>query len=259
MHTRIISFHSVRRGSGKSTLVANLAGLLVSQGRRVVIVESDFHSPSLHLFLKLPDWIISHTLNDYLAGECAIDQATYEVTLNLGAKVPGKLFLVPASQNLGDALSMKASTEKPLPGYTFEHLHQGFQKIIEIFQPDAIFVDNMAGLNEEALLSVASSSSLVLILQADQQDFQGTAVAIEVAQKLKDPEVYLVLNNVPESIDPDKARQQLEQVYQRKVIAILPQSMEIATLASNGLLVFEKARAPILEDFQQILTYLFPV
>ena len=81
-------------------------------------------------------------------------------------------------------------------------------------------------------------------------------MAVEVAGQLKVPDVYLVLNNAPSSIDLERARQQLEQVYQRKVIAMLPQSNEIASLASGGLLVIEKPRAPILAHFQQILGYL---
>jgi septum site-determining protein MinD len=40
-------------------------------------------------------------------------------------------------------------------------------------------------LNEETLLSILISDTLVLILRPDQQDFQGTAVTVEVARKLK--------------------------------------------------------------------------
>ena len=250
MLSALVSFHSIRRGSGKSTLIANLAGLLVSQGKRVVVVETDFHSPSLNLFFQLTDQDAPHSFNDFICGRCSLEQATYEVTPQLAWKLPGSLYLSPASQSQGEAY------EELRKCYTFERLHAGLQQIEQIFHPDVIFVDNMAGLHEEALLSAAASTSLVLILQADPQDFQGTAVAVEVAGQLKVPEVYLVLNNAPAAIDLERAHQQLEQVYQRKVIAMLPQSNEIASLASGGLLVIEKPRAPILAHFQQILGYL---
>jgi MinD-like ATPase involved in chromosome partitioning or flagellar assembly len=44
-------------------------------------------------------------------------------------------------------------------------------------------------LNEEPLLSIAISDALVIILRPDQQEFQGTAVAVDVARKLQVPEM----------------------------------------------------------------------
>jgi MinD-like ATPase involved in chromosome partitioning or flagellar assembly len=254
----IISFHSVRRGSGKTTIVANLAALLASQGRRAVVIEADFHSPSLQIFFKLPDWKISHSLNDYVLGQCSIDQAIYDVTPssfeNTGGTEhrSGKLCLAPAVLSRSDAY------EKLRSLYTFDCLQEGLNQIIQTYQPDAIFFDNMAGLHEEALLSVASSSSLVMIMQVDPSYFQDTAVAVEIAQKLKVPEIFLVMNNTPASIDMQKAREQMEKTYQRKVLAILPQSIDIAALASSGLLVVDKPQAPILSQLRLILTYLAP-
>ena len=252
MQSSIISFHSVRQGSGKTTIVANLAALLASQGRRAVVIEADFPSPSLQIFFKLPDWKISHSLNDYVLGQCTIDQAIYDVTPHSAPNAAGKLFLIPANPSQSEAYDQLCAQ------YTFERLQDGLNQIIQTIQPDAIFIDNMAGLQEEALLSVASSNSLVLILQVDPSYYQDTAVAIEIAKKLKVPDVFLILNNTPGSIDLEKAREQMEQIYQRKVIAILPQSIDIATLASGGLLIFEKPGAPILNDLRQILTDLVP-
>jgi MinD-like ATPase involved in chromosome partitioning or flagellar assembly len=42
----------------------------------------------------------------------------------------------------------------------------------------------------------------VIILRPDQQDFQGTAVAVDVARKLRVQEMRLVVNNVLPSSDP---------------------------------------------------------
>ena len=41
-------------------------------------------------------------------------------------------------------------------------------------------------MNEETLLSIAISDVFVLVLRPDHQDFQGTAVTVEVARKLRD-------------------------------------------------------------------------
>ena len=49
-------------------------------------------------------------------------------------------------------------------------------------------MDTHPGINEETLLSTAISDCLVMVMRPDQQDYLGTAVAIEVAQRLMVPE-----------------------------------------------------------------------
>lgn len=253
MNGDIVSFHSIRRGSGKSTIIANLAALLVKQGRRVVIVETDFNSPSMSLFFGLPENKITLSLTDYIAGKCEITQAIYPVTQYLKTPVSGQLFLLPAMQRV-----FRAETSSP-EAYTFEHISQGLQLIDLAYQPDMILIDNMAGLHDKALLSAAACHIAVVILHTDAQDYQGTAVAVDLARKLNVPHIYLLLNDAPASLDPYQAREQLESIYQCKVIAVIPQSEDIATLASGGLLAFQKPNAPVLEHFRQALAVLINI
>jgi MinD-like ATPase involved in chromosome partitioning or flagellar assembly len=89
--------------------------------------------------------------------------------------------------------------------------------------------------NEETLLSIAVSDALVLIVRPDQQDFQGTAVAVELARKLEVPEMFLVVNKVPAGTDPLALRVQVEGLYKADVAAVLPLSVEMARLASGDL------------------------
>lgn len=247
MSGEIISFHSIRRGTGKSTIIANLAALLACQGKRVLIIEADFHSPSMKLFLRLPDEKISLSLTDYIAGKCEITQTVYLTNPYPEAHPLGQIFLLPASPRI-------VMPEAPAPGeFTFERLSQGLQQLALAYQPHVILIDNIAGMHDEALLSAAASHTMVLVLHTDQQDFQGAAVAVDLARKLKVPRICLALNNVPASINPYQARQHLENTYQSKVIAIIPQSDEIAALASAGLLIFENPNAPVMAQFRQAL------
>ena len=49
----IVGITSALRGEGKSTTVLNLARALAEQGKRVIVVESNFRLPSLHKKLKI--------------------------------------------------------------------------------------------------------------------------------------------------------------------------------------------------------------
>ena len=72
-------------------------------------------------------------------------------------------------------------------------------------------------------------------MRPDNQDYQGTAVTVDVAKKLDVPKLYILVNKTPNVLDFDEVRNRVEQTYGAKVGAILPHSDEMMTLASSGL------------------------
>jgi septum site-determining protein MinD len=74
----------------------------------------------------------------------------------------------------------------------------------------------------------------VLILRPDRQDFQGTAVTVEVAKRLQVPNLALVINKVLASMDHAALKLRVETAYNASVAAILPLSEEMLQLASSG-------------------------
>lgn len=60
-------------------------------------------------------------------------------------------------------------------GYDVGLLNDGFQSLIEELNLDVLRIDTHPGLNEETLLSIAISDTLLIILRPDQQDYQGTS------------------------------------------------------------------------------------
>ena len=77
---KIVSLHSFRGGTGKSNTTANLAVSIARRGNRVAIVDTDIQSPGVHVLFQLADGRVTFALNDYLWGNCKIEQAAYEVT-----------------------------------------------------------------------------------------------------------------------------------------------------------------------------------
>src|SRR5437764_6579214 len=209
----IVSVHSYRGGTGKSNLVANLASCVVQQGKRAAVVDTDIQSPGLHVLFGMDGQTTGLTLNDYLYGRCRIEQAAHDVTAKLGPAVPqgGKLYLVPSSIKAGEI------TRVLREGYEVNLLTDGFRKLMKILQLDHLFIHTDPGLNEETLLSLIISDILVLILRPDQQDFQGTAVTVEVARKLKLKRLLLVVNKVLPRLDMASLRQQVQETYHAPV------------------------------------------
>jgi MinD-like ATPase involved in chromosome partitioning or flagellar assembly len=227
----IISIHSYRGGTGKSNLTANLANSLVQQGKRVAVIDTDIQAPGLHVLFGMDTQKMGLTLNDYLYGRCSIEQAIYDVTDKLGPQVAamGTLYLLPSS------IKAVEITRVLREGYEVNLLTDGFRKLIKTFRLDYLLIDTHPGLNEETLLSILISDILLLILRPDQQDFQGIAVTVEVARKLKVKRLLLVVNKVLPKLDKVSLRHQVQTAYDTPVASILPVSEEMIELGSAGI------------------------
>jgi Mrp family chromosome partitioning ATPase len=85
---QIVAVQSFRGGTGKSTLISNLAVLMAQQGKRVGIIDTDLQSPGMQMLLGLEQKPIvgeasrneNLTLNDYLWHRCALNEAAYDLS-----------------------------------------------------------------------------------------------------------------------------------------------------------------------------------
>jgi MinD-like ATPase involved in chromosome partitioning or flagellar assembly len=227
--SKIISVHSFRGGTGKSNTTANIAALLAMDGARVGVVDTDIASPGIHVLFNLDESDMAFSLNDYLWGKCTIEQAAQDVTGHVGGEIKGQIFLIPSSIKAGEIARILRE------GYDVGLLNDGFRDVIEKLKLDYLLIDTHPGLNEETLLSIAISNALVIIMRPDQQDYQGTAVTVDVAKKLDVPKMLMLINKTPTSLDFDDVRSRVEQIYNAKVGAVLPHSDEMMTLASSGI------------------------
>jgi MinD-like ATPase involved in chromosome partitioning or flagellar assembly len=229
-------------------VTANLAALLAREGFRTGIVDTDIQSPGIHVIFGVRRGPGDRSLNDFLWGRCSIAEAAYDVTeraIGSGApngKVP-RLFLIPSSidtQDIGRILH---------EGYDVGLLNEGFRELIRALQLDYLLIDTHPGVNEETLLSIAVSDVLVLLLRPDNQDFQGTAVTVELARRLDAP-MMAIVNKVPPGIDRQALKQRVEDTYKIKVAALLPLNAEIVQVASGGLFVNQYPEHPFSRELK---------
>jgi septum site-determining protein MinD len=249
---KIISTHSFRGGTGKSNTTANLAVLTARLGYRVGMIDTDIQSPGIHVLFRMEQDKMQRSLNDYLWGKCRIEEAAYDVTERAignvaeGAERP-RLFLIPSSLKTGEIARILRE------GYDVARLNDGLQDLLKRLRLDYLFIDTHPGVNEETLLSIAVSDMLALIVRPDQQDLQGTAVAVELARKLEVPEMFIVINKTPAGTDPVALRAQIEALYKTSVAAVLPLSLEMARLASGDLFCNRYPTHPLTQDLEVIV------
>jgi MinD-like ATPase involved in chromosome partitioning or flagellar assembly len=244
--SKIISVHSFRGGTGKSNTTANVAAAMARMGKRVGIVDTDIQSPGIHVLFGLDETKIKLTLNSYLWGICPIEEAAYDVSPPEVKEKKGNLFLVPSSIKAGEIAKILRE------GYDVGMLNDGFSELVRRMKLDYLFIDTHPGLNEETLLSITISDVLILILRPDRQDFQGTAVTVDVARRLGVPKMLLVVNKVLPSFDFNSVRQQVEATYKVPVAAIFPLSEDMIQLASSDLFSLRYPDHPLSKEIRSI-------
>lgn len=229
--SKIVSIHSYRGGTGKSNTTANLATTVARYGYRVGIVDTDIQSPGIHVLFGFDEDSLDRSLNDYLWGRRSISEVAYDVTYVLENRgTPrSKVYLVPSSVKAGEIARVLRE------GYDVGLLNEGFQELVSSLNLDYLFIDTHPGLNEETLLSITISDVLVLILRPDQQDYQGTAVTVDVARKLEVPKLLMVVNKAPTVFDFNQLKKRVEETYDAPVAGVLPHSDEMMVLASSGI------------------------
>ncbi|HSM57671.1 MAG TPA: MinD/ParA family protein [Candidatus Sulfomarinibacteraceae bacterium] len=229
---KIISIHSFRGGTGKSNLTANIAALLALQGHRVGVVDTDIQCPGIHVLFGLDAQKMGYTLNHYLRGECAIEDVAFAVGRDAGG-APGRrklqqqpLWLIPSSIEVGEISDILRN------GYDVNRLNEGLQKVRKTLDLDYLFIDTHPGLNDETLLSIAFSDVLLVLLRLDQQDFQGTAVTVDIARSLDVPNLFLVVNKALSHYDFGQIEQRVADTYGVPVAGVLPLSEAMVDLQS---------------------------
>lgn len=240
---KIMSVHSFRGGTGKSNTTANVAALLAMRGLRVGVIDTDIMSPGIHILFGVDEEDVQHSLNDYLWGDCKVEDCALEVSPVLNELSDGAIYLIPSSMKTGDIARVLRE------GYDVGLLNDGYQRLIQKLDLDMLLIDTHPGLNEETLLSIAISDVLAIVLRPDSQDYQGTAVTVEVARKLSVPNLLLVVNKTPESFGLDVVRERVSTAYNAEVAAVLPHSDEMMTLASEGIFAVRYPNHP----FTQLL------
>ena len=243
---KTIAVHSFRRGVGKTSLAANLSTQLALNGKRVALVDVDFHAPCAYQFFGLRDEDITLSLNSFLEGEHDILAVAQDLTARISLQGGGKLFLVSASPKPSDV------TRSLRDGLDMTGYADAMAMLERELSLDFMVYDCSAGLNEDTLLTTAMTDDILLMLRPEQQNYQGTAVMVELARKLEIQSIHLVVNDVPESINAQELRQKVEETYGCDQVYVFPHADEFMALSNGQLFVLSFPEHMITEKIQAL-------
>jgi MinD-like ATPase involved in chromosome partitioning or flagellar assembly len=250
---KIVSIHSYRGGTGKSNITANIAACALDMGKKVAVLDTDLQSPGIHVIFGYDQSRIKLTLVDFLYGKCTIAETAYDVTDNINPDSGGKCYLVPAS------MTTRAISRILDEGYDVNRLNTHFDELISELDLDYLFIDTHPGLNKETMLTTAISDILVMLIRPDQQDYYGSAILSEVANKLEIPKVFIVANKVFSTINYDQLSKRLKDAFGYDVIGVIPLSEDIAKMESRDLFTKKNPHHEISHTFRDITNRILSV
>jgi len=222
--SRIIAVRSYRRGTGKTTITANLAAQLAVDGYRVGIAEVDFEISGIQFAFGLGDQALTPTLYDYLKHRCQLE----ETFLPVGQHMPADSEYLYRLENkplwLAPATYLPPWRRADQPDHThFAELYRGLTQTIGRLHLDYLFLDMNSGLiDDNALYGYAFADLALVILQPDQQDYQGTGILLAVLNALEMPNISIVINKVPSKYNPVQVEQEMYSVFQVPSMTVLP-------------------------------------
>jgi septum site-determining protein MinD len=243
----IVSVHSFRGGTGKSNTTANLAALMAVGGQRVGVIDADIQSPGIHAIFGIDGDEVTASLNDFLWHGRPIRDVAQDITDRVGEGIAGRLYFIPSSMQPGEI------TRVLREGYDAERLTEGLRSLVDELALDALFIDTHPGLNEETLLSLVISHTLIIVMRPDRQDYEGTGITARVAKELEVPRRLMVVNKAPEAFDPVAIARRVEDAYGCEVAAVLPHSDELMTLASEGVFALRYPEHPLTALYRQVV------
>ncbi|MFJ5550705.1 AAA family ATPase [Streptomyces sp. NPDC093225] len=239
MATTIV-VHSHRGGTGKSTVLANLALLIAAEGRRVALIDTDIQSPTMDVLFRVGPRVWS--LTDYLLGRCEIEAAAHPVG-------PPGLYLVPARTTTSSLPEIMAT------GYDVGLLPEAFGRLTQKYDLDVLLLDTHAGLNNETVTAMASADVLMIMARADRIDLSGVEETIALAGRLACRRTF-VMSMAPEGIDRERVRDRAERVYGAPLAGILPYVPEMAALCGERIFAEACPDHPLVDEFRNIIAVL---
>jgi chromosome partitioning protein len=175
--THCIAIHSYKGGTGKTTIAANAAALLVQMGKKVAILDLDVYAPSLHNYFKInpKKWI-----NDFLDNNADIHESVIDITRLLFPQgqeqinSKGRLFIGFSNPSRDAIFKFEMGNGTDYWKKQFRKLVFLREQIITKLDTDYIIIDTSPGIRHWSINALSIADKLILTMKMDDLDIEGT-------------------------------------------------------------------------------------
>jgi len=201
---KTLAFHSYKGGTGKTTLISNLAALYASQGKNVCLLDFDLYAPSLGMyFRKKPATFLNNLLRgdlDQPNGEMDISSVVTDISSELGLK--GRLLVGFASSDKEDISEIEFQHDQKWQLKAIKRFQSFKNQLFEDQDLDCLLLDTSPGIRYWSINSLAMANMLFLVMKTSDMDIEGTKKMVndiyDVLTKYGKSKYYIILNKIPE-------------------------------------------------------------
>jgi len=194
-HGKTLAFHSYKGGTGKTTLISNLAASLAKEGKRVSLLDFDLYAPSLATYFRKKS---ACYLYDVLNGSVDISNIMIDISQELNLK--GKLFLGLSSPKKEDVQEIEIRHDLKWQLKAVRRFLAAKKSLIENYDLDYVLLDTGPGIRYWSINTLATADFLFLTMKISDMDIEGTKkMTADIYDSLKKfgLQYYIVLNKVP--------------------------------------------------------------
>jgi chromosome partitioning protein len=192
---KTIAFHSYKGGTGKTTLITNVAALYAKNGFKVGLLDFDLYAPSLVTYFRRKPSVY---LNDLLSGEAEISDILVDLSSELGIK--GTLLLGFSSPRKEDINEIEVKHDTKWQFQALKRFLAGKRELFEEYHLDYLFLDTSPGVRYWSVNTLATADLLFLLMKDSDMDIEGTRKMInDIYDSLSrfGSKYYIILNKVP--------------------------------------------------------------
>ncbi len=201
---KTLAFHSYKGGTGKTTLISNLAALHANQGKNVCLLDFDLYAPSLGMyFRKKPSTYLNNLLRgdlDQSNGEVDVSSVVTDLSPELGLK--GRLLVGFASADKEDIGEIEFQHDQRWQLTAIKRFQSFKNQLFEEQNLDCLLLDTSPGIRYWSINSLAMANMLFLIMKTSDMDIEGTKKMVndiyDVLTKYGKSKYYIILNKIPE-------------------------------------------------------------
>jgi chromosome partitioning protein len=226
---KTIALHSYKGGTGKTTLITNIAAYFAATGLNVCLLDFDVYAPSLSTYFKKKP---AACLNDLLNGQAEIDDILIDLKSEIDVK--GKFLLGFSSNRKEDVQEIELKNDIKWQLAALKRFLAAKKELFEKHQLDYLFLDTSPGIRYWSINALATADYLFLLMKDSDMDIEGTRKMInDIYDSLSrfGSKYYIILNKVPgaagnsslTSISKEKAWiAELERVVGAQAIGSVP-------------------------------------
>jgi len=185
-----LAVHSYKGGTGKTSISANLAAIHAKKGFNVFLLDYDFRAPSLHvLFNAKPE----HWLNDFLDGECSIEDSMIDLTDRYSTL--GRFYIALADPSTKAIRHMMLKDRE----WEMKSLHKllaAKTTLHEKLKIDYIIFDTSPGIHYSSINALVTADLVIIVMKMDEYDIQGTQEMIRGIYDVLGRKTCLLVNQM---------------------------------------------------------------